>query len=88
MHLGIAATQVFDSNIFEIFQRVFLSTDSIVRIAAIQASAYLGWREFKEILEYLKINDQDEKLCIKASILLEAFANQGITSRESGKLAK
>jgi len=78
-HLGVVAPQEFDSRFFDVFQRVFLNPNPEVRMAAIKASAYMGWREFREILEHLKSTDPDEKVRAKADVMLQAFDSQDIT---------
>jgi hypothetical protein len=76
--LGVAAPSAHDPRIFAAFERAFTHSDARARVAAVQASAYPSWPEFKPVLERLVRDDPDATVRAEATIMLEAFAEQGI----------
>ncbi|MTJ10966.1 MULTISPECIES: HEAT repeat domain-containing protein [unclassified Anabaena] len=78
LHLGVAITQPYDSELFDILCQTLEHSSPIIRNVVIQAIAYIGWTEFKPILEKIYQNDLDDKVRNKAYILLESFEIVGI----------
>ena len=71
--VGIAAYQDYDSDFFELFKIGLSNPDAEVRKAAILAVGYVGWSEFREILQHLKTDDPDLTVRERASIMLEGY---------------
>jgi hypothetical protein len=73
-HVGVAATQKYDPEFFEIFKAAFSHSDVKVRNAAILSTGYVGWQEFQEPLELLKTSDPDPIVREFAAYTLESLA--------------
>ena len=57
LSLGVAINQDYSQELFNDFERLMSNPDSDVREAAIFATTYLGWREFREPLQRIKNED-------------------------------
>lgn len=75
--LGVAAPPAHEPRIFAAFERAFTHADPRARVAAVQACAYPSWPEFKPVLERLVRDDPDATVRAEATLMLEAFAEQG-----------
>jgi hypothetical protein len=73
-HVGIAATQEYDTEFFEFFKFAFSHHDPKVRNAAILATGYVGWQEFREPLEHLKKSDTEQIVREFADYTLQSLA--------------
>jgi len=73
-HIGIAATQEYDTEFFEFFKLAFSHHDPKVRNAAILATGYAGWKEFREPLERLKESDSEQAVREFADYTLQSLA--------------
>jgi hypothetical protein len=71
--VGIAASQDYDSEFFELLKIGLSNPDAEVRKAAILAVGYVGWSEFREILQHLKTDDPHLMVRERASIMLEGY---------------
>jgi len=73
-HVGVAATQNYDSEFFELFKSAFCHSDVKVRNAAILSTGYAGWQEFQQPLDLLKTSDPDPIVREFAAYTLESLA--------------
>ncbi len=71
--VGISASQDYDSEFLELFKIGLSNPDAEVRKAGILAVGYVGWSEFREILQHLKTDDPDLRVRERASIMLEGY---------------
>ena len=77
--VGIAAPQDYDPELFEWFKIGLSNPDAKVRKATILAIGYVGWLEFRAVLQELKTNDPDQSVRQRASILLEGYETSAQT---------
>ena len=71
-HVGAAAPPEFDAELFAYFERAFGSADSEVRRAAVFATAYAPWPEFRERLQRLASDDPEPAVRDYAARMLES----------------
>ena len=57
LSLGVAINQDYSQELFNVFEQLIYHSDSDVREAAIFATTYLGWKEFRELLQRIKNED-------------------------------
>ncbi|MEH2039430.1 HEAT repeat domain-containing protein [Nostoc sp.] len=73
-HIAILARQTYNPKIFEIFNSAFTHADPEVRKAAILATVAIGWKEFRETLQGLQVNDPDLNVRERAHRTLQNLA--------------
>lgn len=73
LYLGVSITGEFRDDLFSEFLKVFSDQDPKVRMAAVKACTYIGWREFREVIDRIRVNDSDEEVRLKAKATLDAF---------------
>jgi hypothetical protein len=71
--LGVGAPSEFDPQTFGLIVDSLLHSDARVRRAAVLATGYVGWREFKEPLERLRTNEPDAEVRQLADRLLASL---------------
>jgi hypothetical protein len=72
-YAGLAAPQQYDPTSFKLFKDILSSSNPKARRAGITAIGYVGWSEFKEILEKIKEADPEPDVRKDAEIMLEGF---------------
>ncbi|NET62239.1 MAG: hypothetical protein F6K47_40875, partial [Symploca sp. SIO2E6] len=75
-HVGIIANHDYNMEIFEIFKLAFAHPETKVRNAAILATAYVGWREFEELLRDIIDCDPEEKVRDFANFTLKSLQSK------------
>ncbi len=70
---GIAAPGRYDERYFAIFRAALAASETPVRLAAVQMTAYLGWRELGALLEPLRDSDADEGVRTSAGNIVSAM---------------
>jgi hypothetical protein len=74
LRLGAATTQNYDPRIFQDFKTLMSHPHPDVREAAMFATTYAGWREFREALQHLKEHDPEPTVRKFARTTLESLA--------------
>lgn len=69
-NIGALATQEFDPDIFDLFKDALANRDPEVRRAAIFATGYPAWPEFRELIEYIQFQDPEPTVRAYASLML------------------
>jgi hypothetical protein len=71
--LGLTAPQSFEPKIFSIFQQFLSHPRPELRAAVITAIGYIGWPEFKALLEPVQQSDPDPEVRKDAEVMLAGF---------------
>jgi len=69
-HLAVIAPEMFDPELFAYFKAMLLHPNNEVRRAAIFATAYAPWTEFRPYLERMKADDAAEDVREYAAFML------------------
>ncbi|MFF3358136.1 HEAT repeat domain-containing protein [Streptomyces sp. NPDC002917] len=78
IRVGLGAPDQFDEDSFTRIQEAFGSPEAWVREAAVWATAYSPWPEYRPLLEATAQSDPDEKLRSDASAVLAGFDSQTV----------
>jgi hypothetical protein len=78
--VAIAAPSTYEPRYFQLFEKVLAFSDSKVRDAAILAIGYVGWPEFREILEKIKKTDTHPTVRESATVMLDGYKRFNINS--------
>lgn len=68
---AMAAPRNFDPQYFKLFERAFAHPDAGVRRSAIEAAAYVKWREFEKVL--VELDKRDAQVGRDAALMLQAM---------------
>jgi hypothetical protein len=71
--LGLTAPESFDPKIFSIFQQFLSHPRPELRAAVLTAIGYVGWPEFKALLEPVQQSDPDPEVRKDAEVMLAGF---------------
>ncbi|MGE6761495.1 HEAT repeat domain-containing protein [Corallococcus interemptor] len=80
--LALIAPPVFDSAFFEFFRKCLTLPDARLQRRAILAIGYVGWKEFRPVLETLEKEAPDTEVRELARIALEGFEKYGFRKDE------
>ncbi|ELP67890.1 hypothetical protein ACKI1I_08980 [Streptomyces turgidiscabies] len=75
---GLGAPDRYDEDFFTRIRDAFASPDKWVREAAVWATAYSPWPQYRPLLEVTKQNDSEEKLRGDAAAVLAGFDSQRV----------
>ncbi|MEU6253124.1 HEAT repeat domain-containing protein [Streptomyces sp. NPDC047043] len=75
---GLGAPDRYDEHFFTRIREAFESSDRWVREAAVWATAYSPWPQYRPLLEATVRNDPEEKLRADAASILAGFDAQGV----------
>ncbi len=75
-HLGVASPEHLSEPFLERMRKALQHPSPTVRLAAILAVGYRGWREFEPILAEMKAKDPDSDVRTRAESMLEAMHQQ------------
>jgi hypothetical protein len=71
--MAVAAPPFLDSRYFKLFEQVLANQNAKVRDAAVLAIGYVGWPEFRNILEQMKTSDPDQSVQESAAIMSDGY---------------
>lgn len=72
-YLGLIAPTVFSLKFFSLFKGILLHHSPIIRSAVITAIGYVGWEEFKSLLESLEQSDPNSEVRKDSEVMLSGF---------------
>ncbi|MFD8771125.1 HEAT repeat domain-containing protein [Streptomyces sp. NPDC056721] len=75
---GLGAPDRYDEEFFARIRDAFESPDKWIREAAVWATAYSHWPQYRPLLEAAEQNDPEEKLRSDAAAVLAGFEWQGV----------
>jgi hypothetical protein len=78
IRVGLGAPDDFDEDFFNCIREAFGSPETWVREAAVWATAYSPWPQYRPLLEATAHSDPEEKLRSDATAILAGFDSQGV----------
>jgi len=75
--LAVAAPQSFDFETYNLFKKYAAHPDPEVRSAVIFAMSYPAWKEFRQLVEQLGLNDPNSEVRETAQYFLEGYSRFG-----------
>lgn len=78
--VAISAPSTYEPSYFRLFEKVLAFPNSKVRDAAILAIGYVGWPEFRQILQQMEKTDTDSTVRESAAIMLDGYERFNISS--------